>query len=80
VLLDNRKKVSLIEGFEAPPTNNSDKNSVNTLMSVEHWWNDADMGERKYLEENLDTVSLYLVQISHGLACNRTRTFIERRW
>jgi hypothetical protein len=37
VFFDSRKKLSLIEGFEAFLTYHSDKNRINTQMSVDHW-------------------------------------------
>ena len=47
-------------------------------MSMEHWWNDNDMGKPKYPERTLAQMPLCAPQIPHGLPWGRIWSVGER--
>jgi hypothetical protein len=46
------------------------ESSVKMKMSIEHWWNDSDMGKTIVHGEKRASVLLHLLQILRGLGSN----------
>ena len=62
------------EDFRASSVCFSDENKMLIMIWLEHWWDGADRGRRKYAEQ----VPLFGPKNSNRLARGQTRAFMER--